>query len=122
MTVHERQWTRLVVVFLLSVTVPVYGAATLNMVATMPCPLQSADSTPAVKVSSHHPCCQDAETAAKTGKPCKPTQECGVGTLFQVVASKSSFPVPSHHPVPSVDTTRFPSLTPAGIWRPPASL
>jgi hypothetical protein len=115
------QWARLVLILLLSVTVPVYGAAALNIVERKPCPLQSADSASAMKASTH-PCCQDSETAAKTGKPCKSGQECGTGTLSQIIPLKFSSPKPARHLVLPVVNTHFPSCPPSGVWRPPAAL
>lgn len=64
-------------------------------------------------------CCNDAETAAKTGKLCKTGQECSLSQVFIVVPSQS----PDQKPLattPIVASNLFhPLFNPSDIWRPP---
>ena len=64
-------------------------------------------------------CCNDAETAAKTGKLCKTGLECSLSQVFIVVPRQS----PDQKPVattPLVAGSLFlPSFNPHDIWRPP---
>jgi hypothetical protein len=68
-----------------------------------------------------HDCCNDAETAAKTGKPCKGAQPCPSAGQFLPFSDLAVIP---QERAPSV---RFPhpadvniSFDPAATWRPPA--
>lgn len=64
-------------------------------------------------------CCNDAETAAKTGNPCKTYKNCSVSTL--VIFSSS--PSLKHFSIKVGSTlTGIPSLPasiPFSVWRPP---
>ena len=68
-------------------------------------------------------CCNDAETAAKTGQPCKSGQPC------QSVAQFLSFPESDSVLQRLTSSVRFPRLAdipftfdPAATWRPPAQV
>jgi hypothetical protein len=67
-----------------------------------------------------HDCCNDAETAAKTGKMCKTGQDCPVSALYPA-SSISSLPLSV------APTTQYLSLVlsvrtfdASSVWRPPA--
>jgi len=70
-----------------------------------------------------HNCCNDAETAAKTGQPCKSGQACQSAGQFLPFSTFGVLPQDEAPPV------RFPHLAdtvlsfdPAATWRPPAQL
>ena len=87
-------------------------------VVDRPCPMQKPGHAHAVKRGRH--CCNDASTAARTGKACKTGQACpAVGAYL--VSSRTlctSVPVPA-----SLICAPEPfalSIDSAGRWRPPA--
>jgi len=66
-----------------------------------------------------HDCCNDAATAAKTGKMCKTSQSCQVSIQYLVI---SQFSIA----LPSVDSAHYPSIAlsvqsfdASSVWRPP---
>jgi len=70
-----------------------------------------------------HDCCNDAKTAAITGKPCKPAQPCqSMGQFFPIMEQR----VLPQNPASSVRFPRFADITfsfdPAATWRPPTQL
>lgn len=66
-------------------------------------------------------CCNDADTFAKTGKACKPGQECSVGSFAMpaAVLPWRSLP-PAVEPVARLMVLMPPDIV-ALPWRPPAS-
>lgn len=105
----------------LSIALPLQGYASFALPKPH-CPMASTmmDMTDA---DAMHDCCNDAKTAAKTGKPCKPAQPCqSMGQFFPIMelgvlpqASASSIRFPHF-----VDITF--SFDPAATWRPPTQL
>lgn len=67
-------------------------------------------------------CCNDADTFARTGKACKSSQECSVGS-FAMPASMllSRSPPPAVEPVARLMAPMPPDIV-ALPWRQPASL
>lgn len=70
-----------------------------------------------------HDCCNDPETASKTGKPCKSAQPCPSAGQFL------PFPEIDALPQNPASSTRYPPLAdipftfdPAATWRPPTPL
>lgn len=70
-----------------------------------------------------HDCCNDPETASKTGKPCKSAQPCPSAGQFL------PFPEIDALPQNPASSTRYPPLAdipftfdPAATWRPPTQL
>ena len=89
----------------------------------LPCPMNHAGGqTDAVSESVHmaRDCCNDAETAAKTGKLCKAEIPCS--------GSSAGLPPSRHEPqstaqvsdLVSALTTQITPFNPADIWRPPS--
>ncbi|OYX29364.1 MAG: hypothetical protein B7Z03_09095 [Hydrogenophilales bacterium 32-62-9] len=70
-----------------------------------------------------HDCCNDAETAAETGKPCKSAQPCQSVGQFLPFASPDVLPqnLASSVRYPRLADTPF-TFDPAATWRPPAQL
>lgn len=95
------------------------GVANAN-VFKQPCPMQqgmehmASDAT--VGAGS---CCNDADTAAKTGKLCKTGQECSLSTSA-IMSLQTTLLDPMSSP--QVVTTLFmtPALHPSAVWRPPS--
>lgn len=105
---------------LLSLAIPIQATAAALAVPP-PCVM---DPSPAQLHGSdaHHaaPCCNDAETAAKTGKLCKSGHDCkslglALGMPHRMLPIGSPRGAePLHLPIPRLDATR------ARIWRPPS--
>lgn len=64
-------------------------------------------------------CCNDAETAAKTGKVCKTGQECSLSQMFTLISHQ----LPAQRPLATTPkvacTVSSPSVNLPDIWRPP---
>lgn len=85
-----------------------------------PCPMeQDGQGMMMDAMHGHGDCCNDADTAAKTGKLCKSGQPVNLTFSWAV----DSFQAPLQIPVSSclVATTGFMplSLDPSAVWRPP---
>lgn len=112
---------RVFLFLLLSIVVPLQGYAHVALPEAC-CPTERMAMTDA-EVEAVHDCCDDADTAAKTGKTCKAGQFCqSMGSLFPF----SGIDVLAQELAPSI---RFPHLAdipfsfdPAATWRPPAQL
>lgn len=64
-------------------------------------------------------CCNDADTAAKTGDPCKTGQSCTPMGAFADVSLHAKTPY-SSSTVPALTGVLFmPSADQSSIWRPP---
>lgn len=123
---------RVLLFLLLAIAVPVQGYAHFALFA-VPCPMQSGPmqsdamqdesmmSMADMADATMPDCCNDAETAEKTGQACKAGQLCHAGgQFFQVIP----FGVLFQDAVPAV---RFPHLADvifsfdsSATWRPPA--
>ena len=70
-----------------------------------------------------HDCCNDAETAAKTGKLCKSAQPCQSVGQFLPFSAQGILPqgLASSVRFPHFADTLF-TFDPAATWRPPAQL
>ena len=113
---------RVFLFLLLSIALPVQGYAQF-VVPKMPCPMEQMAKMDGAEAAAMHDCCNDAETAAKTGKPCKSAQPCQSAGQFLLFSALGVLP---QDQAPSV---RFPHLAdilfsfePAATWRPPVQL
>jgi hypothetical protein len=120
---------RLLIALLLCLAIPLQGWAA-GAVAQAPCPMgdmmaMQADTViealadPGV-MANLADCCNDAATAALTGKLCKTGQECQVPTGWLAPHSQ---PVVQAIPMSVslvADTPTPPRGAPASVWRPPA--
>lgn len=114
---------RTLLVFLLHFIVIFQGS--VNAYAfKMPCPmdhdasllLMSVDDT----AQAVEGCCNDAQTAVKTGKLCKTDTPCGSSGVYVVPLFHAHLPsVQTSDPVPML-IALFLSFDPFGIWRPPS--
>src|SRR3569833_930811 len=106
---------------LLSVALPIQGYANLAL-PKRHCPMESATMN-MTDAGAMHDCCNDAKTAAKTDKPCKPAQPCQSMGQFFPIKEQGVLP---QNPASSVRFPRFADNTktkdPAATWRPPTQL
>lgn len=116
---------RLFLLMLLCLAIPLQGIASVHM-RSAPCPMEQSDNMAQMQMAdmdqqamADHDCCNDADTAAKTGKMCKTGQDCPVSALYPAsVGSSLSLSV--------APTTQYPSLVltvrtfdASSVWRPP---
>ena len=111
---------RVFLFLLLSTALPLQGYAHFAS-PKLPCPMEQMAMMEAADAGAMDDCCNDAETAAQTGKPCKSGQPC------QSVAQFLLFPEWDGVPQRITSSVRFPRLAdipitfdPAATWRPPA--
>ncbi|HSG93268.1 MAG TPA: hypothetical protein VK999_06090 [Methylotenera sp.] len=64
-------------------------------------------------------CCNDAETAAKTGESCKPGQDCSISNVVILFSVPSWNLVSTDRRFAQVRIKFVPSLAPTDLWRPP---
>ncbi|OZA27895.1 MAG: hypothetical protein B7X93_08315 [Hydrogenophilales bacterium 17-61-9] len=104
---------------LLSIALPLQGYAQF-VVPKVPCPMEPMAMMDA---DAMHDCCNDAETATKTGKPCKSAQFCSSVGQF--------LPFPENEGLPQSQAasswySRLADIAftfdPTATWRPPAQL
>ncbi len=86
-----------------------------------PCPMEQ-DGRPSVSVQmatqAVGDCCNDAETALKTGKVCKTDTQCGSSSAF-VHAIQAYRAVAQASDSWSALTALIATLDPSSVWRPP---
>lgn len=112
---------RAFIAFLLCLTVAFQGIANAH-VFKQPCPMEQGTQAVMLDASAAtQDCCNDADTAAKTGKPCKSGQECNLSHACTVALLQAPTQAPaSLGLVPTADLIT-PSFDPSGVWRPPTS-
>lgn len=89
----------------------------------MPCPMDHDGSTSMSVDDSAQAtgdCCNDAETAAKTGKLCKTDTPCGSSSACVLPSFHEHIPsAQASHPVSALDAL-IATFDPSGVWRPPS--
>jgi hypothetical protein len=89
----------------------------------MPCPMDHAGGqTASVDESAQaaEDCCNDAETASKTGKLCKTDIPCSSASACVLPSFHAHLPsAQASAPVPAL-TALIVSFDPSGVWRPPS--
>jgi hypothetical protein len=111
---------RIFIVLLLLLSVAFQSIAATH-VFEPPCPME-ADMHSGMMADTGTPgdCCNDADTAAKTGKLCKNAQNCSPSQVFTLASFTALVDVPfSALPAPMANDFA-PPPTPGDIWRPPA--
>ncbi len=83
------------------------------------CPMGQAEKMGAMEHTSMADCCNDADTFAKTGEPCKKAQSCSVSPLVIFFADPSWRFISIYRSAVIVTTTAVPTLAPNVLWRPP---
>ncbi|MFR0692864.1 hypothetical protein ACLUTX_25970 [Enterobacterales bacterium AE_CKDN230030158-1A_HGKHYDSX7] len=109
---------RLLIVLLLSLTLPLTGMAGFEPPAE-PCPMQDLGMSQMAGMDQD--CCQDSGKMTQHGKKaCKSGQECKSGSLLQISVLKApDHPVAPQNPSPSHHLVL--SQAPADLWRPPCA-
>ncbi|MFZ6050253.1 hypothetical protein ACFW0H_29545 [Pseudomonas sp. CR3202] len=109
---------RLLLVFLLSLTLPLTGMAGIEA-PTDPCPMQAAGLEHMAGMDQD--CCHDMSKPGDHGtKACKSGQECKTASLLQVAVLKP--PVSLIGPVlADAHPEAAPRRAPADLWRPPTA-
>jgi len=111
---------RVFIAFLLCLTVAFQGIAIAHTFK-QPCPMEQGMQVVMDIPVSADDCCNDADTAAKTGKLCKTGQACNMSSACAIAPLQ----VPMHVPASPclVPTAGFVTLSfdPSGVWRPPTS-
>jgi hypothetical protein len=109
------------ILVLLAIAFPLQGYASFAL-PKINGPMESAMMNMA-NAGVMHDCCNDAETAAKTGKPCKSAQPCQSAGQILPISELDALPQGS------ASSVRFPRLAgftlsfdPAATWRPPTQL
>jgi hypothetical protein len=112
---------RLVLVFVLSLTIPLAASSAAIMEITVSnCPMQGETG---ISATENHDCCDTNKS--KPSSPCKSGQTCKIcSASYLSVPSTVSLPsVPSVTQMVAVERNTFiPSHSPAGLWRPPRFL
>lgn len=113
---------RLILFVLLSLAIPAQGFAQFAPQQT-PCPMAREATGFSADMGAMHDCCNDAETFAKTGQPCKTVQPCPSPGQFLPFSRIELLPPERAASLrfPPLAETRF-SSDPAATWRPPAQL
>ena len=109
------------ILVLLAIALPIQGYASFAL------PMMHGPMAPAMmsmtNAGAMHDCCNDAKTAAKTGKPCKSAQPCQSAGQILPISELATLPQAIG---PSVRFPRFAdiafSFDPAATWRPPTQL
>jgi hypothetical protein len=103
----------------MSLALALQGVAQASVVEKL-CPMQKPGQLQATQAGNTAPCCNSADTFAKTGKACKGGQACpATGAWLMSQLASSSFPVAAVSLVSSLEPFAF-RIDPGGHWRPPA--
>jgi len=65
-------------------------------------------------------CCNDAETTARTGQPCKADMPCSSFSAFVASSHSRLSPAPALGPTPAPAAPAA-SFDPPDVWRPPSA-
>jgi hypothetical protein len=104
--------------FLLCYAVALHGNANAH-VFKQPCPMEQGVSIAMDMSGAGGDCCNDADTAAKTGKLCKTGQSCsvpGIGAIASLPLPEPIVAAPCLVPTARLVTASF---DPLAVWRPP---
>ncbi len=115
---------RLFIALLLCLTIPLQGWA-VSAGVQAPCPMGDMVAMQAESVSEEMEmadlgaCCNDAATAALTGKLCKTGQECQAPTSWLGALSQPVIQAQPSSALLVTGTPTPPRGSPASVWRPP---
>lgn len=114
---------RALLVLILSLSIPLQGVAGVFASPENVCPMeQTMQMDDMAADSAGHGCCNDADTFAKTGKPCKTGQQCvSVGIFMAAAPQMATLPVSSSQ---GISTGGFfvRTLDLSSVWRPPTPI
>lgn len=112
--------------FLLCLAVAFQGVANAHAFK-QPCPMEEGMDVVAMDVvamdaaSAADDCCNDADTAGRSGEPCKSGQECGVAHAFMLVSHQLAARAPASCLIAPIAELAPPSFDPSAVWRPPTT-
>jgi hypothetical protein len=112
---------RTIVLLVVCLTLALHGTVQARGVHK-PCPMGQSEhaATADATAPAQEDCCDDADTAAKTGKPCKTCAECQAPNPGALAAQSHPRIAPAlPHPKRTIEAL-IPADNPAGVWRPPA--
>jgi hypothetical protein len=116
---------RRLVIVLFCLALPLQGVAAA-FAANAACPDEAMMTEQLVagelSVDDLHDCCNDVETIARTGKPCKTGQQCHVPAGSVVPDVPHVTHVPPAHAVADLGASAPPASVFAAPWRPPAPI
>jgi len=113
---------RALLVWLLCFFVAFHGSVSAHAFQ-MPCPMEH-DGSPSMSgddsAQAAGDCCNDAETAANTGKLCKTDTPCGSSSACVLPSFHAYIPSAQASDPVSALTALVASFDPTGVWRPPS--
>lgn len=114
---------RTLLVLVLSLSIPLQGIAGILAPVQVACPMeQNMQMADMVVDSAGHGCCNDADTFAKTGKPCKTGQQCvSVGIFMAAAPQLATLPVSNSQGI-SISSFFVRTLDLSSVWRPPTPI
>jgi hypothetical protein len=83
------------------------------------CPIEQDGSMSNMDHANMPDCCNDAETAAKTGKSCKADQDCSISNVVILFSVPSWNFVSTDRRLARASIPFVPTLAPTDLWRPP---
>lgn len=83
------------------------------------CPIEQDGSMSNMDHANMPDCCNDAETAAKTGKSCKADQDCSISNVVILFSVPSWNFVSTDRRLARASIPFVPTLAPNDLWRPP---
>lgn len=89
----------------------------------MPCPMNHEGGSSMLVDDSAQAagdCCNDVETATKTGKLCKTDSPCGSSSACVLPSFRAHIPSAQAADPVSALTALIASFDPSGVWRPPS--
>lgn len=108
----------LFLVTLLCLAIPLHGIAGM-LVTKTPCPAESAGMVATTDTAGVHGCCNDADTAAKTGKACKAEQNCQPVSPGLIIQAENQLPAPLGVKITLANSRLALTFEPSATWRPP---
>lgn len=99
---------------------------TVALAAEAPCPMQAEMQSMLhagdLDAADLPDCCNDLQTWAETGKPCKTGADCQVVVAWALVPSVQSVAVAAASEVPVLLSAAAPAAPPGMPWRPPSAI
>lgn len=83
------------------------------------CPMEQGGSMNNMDHADMPDCCNDAATAAKTGKSCKADQDCSISNVVILFSVPSWNFVSTDRRLARANIAFVPTLAPTDLWRPP---
>jgi hypothetical protein len=83
------------------------------------CPMEQNGSMATMNHADMPDCCNDAETAAKTGEFCKADQDCSISNVVLFFSVSSWNFASTDRCLARASIAFVPTLAPTDLWRPP---